>query len=58
MKKQSDLDHIIGLIDDCIESDDFEEAFYLFVTFVGGLSESDKTACFERYKTYFTKPRG
>lgn len=59
MKKQkSDLEHIIGLIDDCIESEDFEEAFYLFVTFVGGLSDADKSICFERYKTHFTQPRG
>jgi hypothetical protein len=40
---------ITTLIDDCIEEDEFQEAFTLFIRFVKELDESKKKILFDRY---------
>lgn len=40
---------ICSLIDDCIEDNDFHEAFVLFITFVRTLDNINKDLLFDRY---------
>jgi hypothetical protein len=37
------------LIDDCIEEDDFEEAFFLLIKFGKGLDSKSRDYLFDRY---------
>jgi len=45
----NELKEIVQLIDGAIENDEYEEAFFLFIKFVGTLSNEDRDVIFAFY---------
>jgi hypothetical protein len=56
-KEDGEMKMITTLIDDCIEEDEFQEAFTLFIRFVKDLDESNKKILFDRYYKMLVEPR-
>jgi hypothetical protein len=54
----NELKEIVQLIDGAIENDEYEEAFFLFIKFVGTLSNEDRDVIFEFYKRRFKIQNG
>lgn len=53
MKKSNPVLEIIQLIDGAIENDEYEEAFFLFITFVRTLPNTDRDTIFQYYVNVF-----
>lgn len=49
----NELKEIVQLIDSAIENDEYEEAFFLFIKFVGTLSNEDRDVIFALYNRRF-----
>jgi hypothetical protein len=54
-KKSNPVLEIIQLIDCAIEADEYEEAFFLFIKFVGTLPNTDRESIFKYYADVFEK---
>jgi hypothetical protein len=54
-KKSNPVIEIIQLIDSAVEADEYEEAFFLFIKFVGTLSNADRDLIFQYYADIFEK---
>ena len=51
----NEIKEIIQLINGAIENDEYEDAFFLFIKFVGTLSNEDRDLVFAFYRRQFEK---
>lgn len=56
-KENEEIKMITTLIDDCIEEDEFQEAFTLFIKFVKDMNESNKKILFDKYYKMLAEER-
>lgn len=48
-KMDASIKLVQSLIDDCIEEDDFNEAFFLFIKLLRGMDNASRDYLFDRY---------